>query len=739
MNIRIFALILALVPGMAICAPRDMAARVSVGRGGGQAAARMPTMTTLSSGINASLNIGKPVDKDVTAGGGDDSSSGVNPAPSTNCRDAYRECMDQFCLLDESEGHRCACSDNITSAATVLREIREIQDNASKIYNEDVEKEKLGAKADIIYAEKGDEKKSILGVWLNSSINQEEEDGIASLMSDVGIGETLFDDAHKYCKNELNACADRAEMEQALYQRQIAADCKAFGSYLDDQKRIAQENLAIAEAAVREARLAMFETTNKYNRIECFNALKACVQDQGGCGPNFENCLGADILKRRAESCAGVYDNCMAVKEEVVDDWAKAVDEILAGAQKNATNYRRQNCLSKMRVCLEDNCAVSSSAMCLTDKDIALEICNPKSVCELDNDETADDYTVLETAVRGAIGDMLLDLRHGFCEEDLGACLREKCGDNFTAPECLGVSALKLTQMCPQNMFSTCKGIDGNVFEAYASAARMRLDYRSMTGCIDRVSLVLGESCGSDMACLPSDDFVAGLSQIPADDDVTYTYATQTDDVVTFTGIEGLRAQVRDNATKAVKEFFGKIIHDPRIVMCLRDKQSDVVYEGETVAPDILGFAETVAETQAQARMLRDLELKIIELSRAQDVEKARETCLATYKVEAATAKENENYTRISSVSFEPSLRNCHVCRVQQVCETGGMSKLEGAAQGAMGGITTGASLGTMANAGWGTLIGGLAFGAGGAIAGASLAGEKTHCQEIESCEDINM
>ena len=71
----------------------------------------------------------------------------------------------------------------------------------------------------------------------------------------------------------------------------MLSDCKSFNLYLADQKSNAQANKRTAEAAVRQARLAMLDTTNKYNRGECLLAYRACIADKGGCGTNFENCL----------------------------------------------------------------------------------------------------------------------------------------------------------------------------------------------------------------------------------------------------------------------------------------------------------------------------------------------------------------------------------------------------------------------------------------------------------------
>ena len=53
--------------------------------------------------------------------------------------------------------------------------------------------------------------------------------------------------------------------------------------------------------------------------------------------------------------------------------------------------------------------------------------------------------------------------------------------------------------------------------------------------------------------------------------------------------------------------------------------------------------------------------------------------------------------------------------------------------------MSAGAAAGTMINAGWGTAIGGIVGAVGAGIGGAMSGGEQEFCQEIESCEDINM
>ena len=141
MKIRILAVLLTLVPFVADGAERSGSARVGVNRVAA-AGQRMPTMVTKISGnksVNTPSDSGNKNDSeeeedfvpddgagsddgagdDFVDEGGDDEDDKVvdsKPAGSKECREAYRECMDEFCLLDESEGYRCACSSNINKS-----------------------------------------------------------------------------------------------------------------------------------------------------------------------------------------------------------------------------------------------------------------------------------------------------------------------------------------------------------------------------------------------------------------------------------------------------------------------------------------------------------------------------------------------------------------------------------------------------------------------------------------------
>ena len=673
--------------------------------------ASMPTLSIKPGGGSTSVSGGGTTttpdnaDDDDVKDDGDDGETGA--IVSQSCRDAYRACMDEFCLLDETEGGRCACSSNINQAKSLIQEIQKIQNEADLLYTEGVEREQLGAQARLVFGESEEAQKSsrVSGIsfteWINSG--NDVSDGLGA---DYDIGDNLYAMAAEYCADRLKSCGDDAEMEEMLYARQIVQDCKTFESYLADQKSIAEQNKRTAEAAVRQARLEMLDTTNKYNRGECLLAYRSCIADKGGCGVNFENCLDADLLNRRANACENVLDQCMAVREYVLQDWEAEAESILVDAAKYADRNARATCLARIQLCLEDSCSPETNSACLTDVNVAAGVCPVIDECE-----------EMIPGIKTAVNDKLGYLQTQFCQNDIDQCMRSRCGDNFTAPECVGKSAVEIAELCPQSMFPSCK--NEPQFDIIVQAVLLQMDYQMLQGCLNYFSEQLGAVCGTDMSCLPTDTQIASLVEVPD---------TQEE-------LALLRETVRSNMESTVDEFFEQFEQDKTVAACM-DTQKPA--DRRSLGDSVFNSAKMIAQINAENRAMRELESKIAELSRQQSLEEAEENCYNTYQVETPD-KSSKNYSYIRSVSFEPALRNCHVCRMQQVCEVGGQSKGVAGAQGAAGGLAAGASAGTMVSPGWGTAIGAVVGAVGGFFAGRSAGGEQEFCQEIESCEDINM
>ena len=639
--------------------------------------------------------------------------SSSEPVWSSDCREAYRECMDSFCLLDESQGERCACSDNIYAAKSKIKTVLAIQAEADKLFTEGVEREQLGAKARFIFADNNTSTQissANFMSWVSSGSDDDDSD--EDVGEDINLGDSLYKMAVKYCKSDLASCGTKAEMESMLYSRMIIQDCKSYDSYLAEQKSNAESNKRVAESAVRKARLEMLDTTNKYNRGECLLAYRSCIADKGGCGSHFENCLDKKLLERRSNACENILEQCMAVRDYVVKDWAAESKSVLAEAEKYADKYERATCLARVQDCLEESCSTATNAECLTDVNVAAGICPVIRECDAK-------IPGFQTVVNDKLG----YLQTKFCENDIDKCLQDKCGVDFTKAECVGKRPYEIAALCPQSMFPSCKF--ATQFDVIVQSAILQMDYQMMQGCINYFSEQLSKVCGTDMACLPTDTTVESLVNLPETEE----------------GLASLRKTVIANSDAAVEDFFIQFEKDKTVAACADSQSADAskrVKGRNSLGASVFNTAKLLAKMSAENRNLRELDSKIAELAREKDLEEAEQICLKTYKPESPKESKS-SYSYIKSVSFEPKLRNCHVCRLQQVCEEGGEDKATSALKAAAGGLSAGAATGTMINAGWGTAIGGVVGAVGAGVIGGMSGGKKEFCQEIESCEDINM
>jgi hypothetical protein len=625
-------------------------------------------------------------------------------AVSADCRTAYRDCMDQFCLLDESEGARCACTDNINASKSKIQEIQTIQDAAEKLYSEGVEREKYGAAASKVFTDTSDVQSNRFANWLNL----ETEDSVEySLDADAQIGDALYQMASEQCAPVLATCGATAEMEELLYSRQITADCRAFGQYLDGQKRNAEQNKAAAELAVRTARAEMLDTTNKYNRGQCLLAFKSCVSYSAGCGANFENCMDKDLLERRAHTCDNILDECMAVRSDVLRDWAAEIGDankhgtILWQAAEFERTNKPLSCRSKSTACLEEGCSKSTNTMCLTDINIAAGIC-----------PIIDDCDAIVPGFKDAYKDEMRALSMRFCENDLTACFTEKCGKNMNDPVCLNQDVRAL---CRKENMPSCKGYSDTDFLNLANFTVVKLKDAQAVMCINYIEETLGRSgCGTEMDCIPVDAQIASLTDVPAD-------------------AAAFRASLISNTDAAVDKFFDDMLAESmRIAAC-----DTATSGGKKNAGSIFGEAKLLGKIAANQRVERAYQAKLDEISRTKSLEEARVRCDQIYadavaQNSAHSRDENKEGSWTTAYSFEPSLRNCQLTRFEKVCETAGTTRAGTMTKNIAGLGATGVSAGVGFGP-WGAAIGGAAGILGGVATGLMNAknAEQMVCHEI--------
>jgi hypothetical protein len=628
------------------------------------------------------------------------------------CRQAYRDCMDQFCLADPLDGERCICSDAIVSARSLQNEVMSINDEALRMRTEGIERVQLGTRADLVFGTSGNRGRG------NSAARQRQEEllnlfGAAPDLAqdtDELIGGLLLRAASNSCAARLAACGPDASMEEILYQRMIQTDCRTFNAYLEAQRREAQDNRRLAESEVRAARTAMLDVTDRFNRGECLLAFKDCVREKGGCGQEFENCADQNLIARRAHACENILDECNAVRRDVMNDWTAEVKHILAQVAINTDDNRRRSCRARTWSCLEESCSYATNAQCLTNVNVAAGICTVIDECEK-----------MIPGFRVGIAAQLGEMRMRFCQNDATRCLQEQCGPNFMGAHCIGRSVSQIQALCRQDMFASCTGVTAAHFTNILTATLWQIDYNLMTGCVNHFAEQLGRICGTDMSCLPPNQEI--------------TLARNINDLeALFRPNAAGRTSLQDWADREVTNFMRELQRERTVRACAGN-----------IGNNVFHATEMVARANAQERVIRQYFDKLGELAREVDEATRRRMCEETMfnRLTAGNSAHSVNDqisgAWIVSAIYEAPTRNCRVQRRQQVCGQEGVHRgdaaMRSAATGAMGGLAAG----TAVAPGIGTIVGGVLGALGGGIAGHQTGGQRTECNSIIVYDNIAM
>jgi len=644
------------------------------------------------------------------------------PPSSETCRATFRECMDAFCLADPLDGERCICSDDIRRTESLQREIEEINQRAERIRHEDVARAQMTAREQRLLADTqratatADRRTRLLAMWNEAPGGN----------SDETLGAALLAIARSGCATRLAACGPDARMEENLYSRMIADDCRTFNRYLADMKRGAEDNVALAQREVRQARQQMLTTSDRFNRGECMHAFRDCVATKGGCGMNFENCADRRLITRRAHACENILDECNSVRDYVMRDWNEEVRHLLELATVHNDQNVRRTCRARTWDCLEESCGIQNNAQCLTNINVAAGICTMIAECD----------TIIPGFRRG-IADDLGMLRNRFCQNDVTRCLQERCGINFTNPECVGQSVTALQDMCPRRMFPSCNSVTAADFTALMSAATLQMDFALMTGCVNHFAESVGRICGTDMSCLPANpdiqviratnDSPAAARRALEQLEALYRPEFTTDN---RTGNEIRRSQIQEWVDNEVDVFMRQLERDRTVAAC----------QG-SIGDNIFIATRMMARANTEERVMREYFTRVAELSRGLDQAERRRLCEVEHfgTLQAANRGNQGNREEagswVISAVYEPDTRNCRILRRQRVCATFD-NRASARAEGRAAGMTAGAALGTTIAPGIGTAIGAL----GGAIIGNQQRGTRqVDCNTIEVWDSINM
>ncbi len=468
------------------------------------------------------------------------------------CYDLYYGCMDQFCIAENTNGGSCACSDLSVEYEKQFAEIQSIFAEAERIASEEVEKVKLGSKADIVFTGKreydedgnlvdvddiGKDKKSarkdLLALWDEESEDEDVfDDGVD--FSKL-VGDALFNAAEELCLEQISEdCSSDLPLIQKMYSRQITSDCKAFENTIAQKKKEADLALTSANTDVRKALAESFDEANKYDLGQCMVEFKKCMLTKDACGDNWENCVSIvasenmqnnettstagtkvesvdtyditastmDVLNTKRIICENVLGQCMAVRDMVWPAFLKEAAPTIRLAESAAESKFRQSCLTTISNCIHTACkddiagkGVDTMDACLSRPDMARSFCK----VEIDPCER------MEPLIWGYVVDKLAAMRVDACTQEVKDCFTAdtRCGENFQ--NCFGMDYDYIHDICPLDSLVVCKANNPDFkmedLDSMLMGLYLNIDNAALDQCQELVDKKMTEICGSTSDC----------------------------------------------------------------------------------------------------------------------------------------------------------------------------------------------------------------------------------------------
>ena len=339
-----------------------------------------------------------------------------NTAVNEACQEKYFGCMDAFCMLENTNGGRCMCSDRNAELDEVLAEIERLDQQSYQMATFGVEQIEMGDNADAAIAKANAIVDSTMSSISRSETNTKKKARAAldlsmwdrpidldddDVFGDSGVsvnyditgktGDELHNVASSLCIAQIPECSADAAMLQLIYVQKVKSDCSAYENSLKQQKNASQNKLSAAQKALREAALEQMQNSNKYDLGQCTIQFKKCMQTTAGCGDDFASCAivsamdntntnkssskqaknysikGAvstieisattyDTLLAKKPLCEGITKSCVAVADQVWDTFLREIAPTIKSAEIIAEDNARQNCIGTIASCFQKAC-----------------------------------------------------------------------------------------------------------------------------------------------------------------------------------------------------------------------------------------------------------------------------------------------------------------------------------------------------------------------------------------------
>lgn len=432
-----------------------------------------------------------------------------NIAVSEECQLKYEGCMDSFCMLDNTTGGRCICSDKNAELNSILAEIEKLDQQSYQMATVGVERIEMGDEAQVAIdkaneiassilteTEKEVEKPTLdLSLWDTPIEFSEEtiftEEAFTSSPVENKEGDALYRAATGICIAQIPECAGEISMLQLMYAQRVRSDCNAYENSLKQQRNASANKLAVAEKALRDAALEQYRTANKYDLGQCTTEFKKCMMSTGGCGDDFAGCVGIaaaenaknvkttiggtakqytikgsatqisiaastyDALLAKKPLCEYVTKSCVAVQDQVWDTFLRDVAPQVKTAELNAESDLRMSCISNISECFQKACR---DTMDPNDPEGSYDLClsrpeTVESLCKVQIEPCQQAEPMIMDFVRAKLASMRVDA----CTEQVKNCLQsdDLCGEDYV--QCVGLDTDTIIRMCPLDKLTACQ------------------------------------------------------------------------------------------------------------------------------------------------------------------------------------------------------------------------------------------------------------------------------------------
>ena len=476
-----------------------------------------------------------------------------NTAIESSCQQKYFGCMDSFCMLDNTNGGRCICSDRNAEFDDILAEIQELDSQSYEMATVGVDSIENDYDVTAVYETVDSKKSSIdLGLWDSGQNNDDaDEFSLAAVSLIDKSGDELYAASDKICAATIPECADQMNFLRLMYTQQINNDCVAYENSLKQQRNASFQKLETAKSALRQASYTQVVDANKYDLGQCVVEFKNCMIDTGGCGDDFSGCASVaafdstntrgrgatattyeikgsatsisiqastyDILLSKKPLCESVTKQCQNVASQVWDTFLREVAPEIKNAELIAEDNARQDCIGNISSCFQQACRDTidpndpdgSYDMCLTRPETMLNLCQvPLNACGISTASASDAET---SPIWDFVVARLASMRVNSCTTAFKECLQseDRCGPDYT--QCVGLDTDTIMRICPYDSLVGCQqvysenDIRGNaVYEELYKVAQgifLNIDNEMLDYCQAALDQAVISACGDTENC----------------------------------------------------------------------------------------------------------------------------------------------------------------------------------------------------------------------------------------------